>query len=313
MLLSSVAVARSDWEDAFHRGAALETQGRYQDAASAFRSALGEAERMPPADARLPLTLHNLGAVERELGQYLEAERDDLRAISLWEKHQPERQAELASSLYNLAALYLVTGRLSRAEPLYRRAYELRQSVLGPHHPLTAASLHGLAHVLQERHRYAEAEVLYRGAISILEEAPGGSTTALADVLHNQAMLFRDRRRDEEALPLLERAARIYEQSAPSHPKRAVILRNLAELEADRGDMAGAGNLFQRSIAICEASLPAGHPQTGIILAAYGKFLARMRRKEEAREVTARARTILGAAARESASGYVVDVAALLP
>jgi tetratricopeptide (TPR) repeat protein len=313
MLLSSAAFAQGGWEDTFHRGAALETQGRYLDAARAFRSALGEAERMPPADSRVPLTLHNLGAVERELGQYFEAERDDLRAIFLWEKHHPERQPELASSLYNLAALYLVTGRLSRAEPLYRRAYELRQSVLGPRHPLTAASLHGLAHVLQERHRYEEAEVLYRDAIAILEETPGGSATTLADVLHNQAMLFRDRRRDEEALPLLERAARIYDQTAAKHPKRAVILRNLAELEADRGDTAVAGNLFQRSIAICEASLPAGHPQTGIILAAYGKFLARTRRKAEAREVTARARTILGAAARQTPNGYVVDVAALLP
>jgi hypothetical protein len=106
----------------------------------------------------------------------------------------------------------------------------------------------------------------------------------------------------------LARAEAIYEQSDPGHPKLAVILRNRADLEAATGNPEEAARLFERSIAICNASLPADHPQTGIVLQAYARFLRQTRHKKEAELADARARAILRNHSQSSLSGYTVDV-----
>jgi tetratricopeptide (TPR) repeat protein len=306
-LLPPACAGETPWEQHFHRGDALERAGNYAEAAPQFETALTEAERLGPADWRLPLTLHNLGAVNRELGHYPEAERYYRRAISLWESHQPERARELAGSLHNLAVLHMMLGRLSQAEPLYRRAYELRRGALGPSDPLTASSMHGLAELLQQRRKYAEADALYLQAATVIEAAHGANSLEVADISHNRALLYRDMHRDAEARPLLERAAAIYDSAAPQHPKLAVVLRNLAELRASRGDTAEAAHLFARALRICDESLPADHPQTGVILQAYARFLQQTHRNKEARAMTERARAILAKDNREGGAAYTVD------
>jgi tetratricopeptide (TPR) repeat protein len=304
-------LAANGWDLHSRRGEALEGKGEYAAAAGEFAAALVETARMEPGDWRLPLTLHNLGTVERELGHYPEAERRYRQAISIWEKRHPRREAELAASLQNLAAVYLVLGRLSQAEPLYRRAYELRRAALGEEHSLTGATLHGLAELMLERRRFAEADDLFRRASAILKVARPGSLEA-ADLSHNRASLYRDMHRDAEARALLEDAWATYERVAPEHPKAAIVLRNLAELEAARGEWKRAGGLFERAVRICDVSLPAGHPQTGIILQAYARFLGKTGRKKEARTASERSQAILAKYSRESGAGATVDASAFV-
>jgi tetratricopeptide (TPR) repeat protein len=209
---------------------------------------------------------------------------------------------ELAASLDNLGALHLALGRPSRAEPFYRRAYQLQVKALGPNHPKVGGSLHGLAQAAHQLHRYSEAEELYRRAVALSD-----SPLRAADVAHNFALLYHDMHRDADAIPLLESAEAAYAQTAPNHPKLAVILRNLAELEAAAGNRTRAGDLFERAVRICEVSLPPDHPQTGIILQAYGQFLYQTKRKADARAVTERSRAILARTQRDSGAAYTVD------
>jgi tetratricopeptide (TPR) repeat protein len=302
------AGANGDWDAHFRSGEALDRAGHYAASAAEFETALIAAAHFSKTDRRLPVTLHNLGVVYRQLGRYPDAERCYQRASAIFERSQPERKAELASILFDLGALYLTMGELSRAEPFYRRSYELRLEALGPNHPLIGASLHGLARVAQERRRFREGEEYYRRAAAILETAYGLNSRELADLDHNWGMLYRDQGRDAEARPLLERAAAIYRETAPSHPKLAVILRNLAELEASAGDSEQAAHLFERSVAICDASLPPDHPQTGIVLQAYARFLRRTNHKKEAAVANARANAILRVQPR---TGYTIDLSEL--
>ncbi|HKE29067.1 MAG TPA: tetratricopeptide repeat protein [Bryobacteraceae bacterium] len=302
------AGANGDWDAHFRSGEALDRAGQYAASAVEFEMALAVAEHFLKTDWRLPVTLHNLGVVYRQLGRYPDAERCYQRASAIFERSQPERKAELASLLFDLGALYLTVGELSRAEPLCRRSYELRLEALGPNHPLIGASLHGLARVAQECRRFREAEDDYRRAAAVLEAAYGPHSRELADLDHNWGMLYRDQARDAEARPLLERAAAIYTETASSHPKLAIILRNLAELEASAGNSEQAARLFERSIAICDASLPADHPQTGIVLQAYAQFLRRTSHKKEAEVANARANAILRGHSR---TNYTVDLTEL--
>ncbi len=310
VLFAVESSATSDWDRHFRQGEALQRQGEYTAALAEFEAALPAAERIGPNDWMLPVTLHNLGAVCRELGRYDDAERFYRRAIGIFEANQPQRRAELAGSLHELGTLNLMLGRLSQAESWYRKAYELRLAALGKTHALTGASLQALARVAQERHQFEKAEDLYRQAAGILESANGPGSLVVADVLHNWGMLYRAERRDPDARPLLERAATIYQAAAPAHPKLAIIWRNLAELEAASGNLARAADLFQRSVQLCETSLPPDHPQTGVILQAYAGFLYHAKRKQEAAVVAARARSILANNPR-AADGFTVDAAAL--
>jgi len=289
------------WDAHSLQGAALEKQGRYTEAARELTAAVQEAD-----EAQLPATLDSLGVVYRELGNWAEAERCYHRAIGLLET--ASRPLDLATALQNFGALRLVQGRPSQAEPLYRRAYGLRVQVLGSRDPLVGLTMHGLAEVAHDRQRYEEAEELYRGAAKILESAYGPKSTVVADVWHNWSALYRETKRDELARPLLEGAAGVYETVSPLHPKLAIILRNLAELEAAAGHTARAQERFDQSLHICEVSLPADHPQTGVILQAYAKFLQDTHRKSEAKAVGQRARSILA----KNGGAYAVDVSALV-
>jgi len=304
-------LSADDWDSHFTQGEALEHQGKYAAAVSEFEAALPAATAFGADDWRLPITLHNLGTVYRETGRYADAERCYRRAIAIFETHQLARKAELAGTLNNLGALDLVMGRNRKAGELYGRAYRLRVEALGAMHPLTAASLQGLAQVAQERRQYAEADRLYRQAARILEPALGAESLAMADLRHNWALLDRDAGRDRDALPLLERAEAIYTKAAPLHPKRAIVLRNLADLEMSASDLEKSGALFEQALDICAKSLPPDHPETGVILQAYSRFLYRVNRKKEGRVVAERARAILAKSARENGVGYSVDVTTL--
>jgi tetratricopeptide (TPR) repeat protein len=310
LLMAAVwaAAEDGDWENHFRSGEALNRAGRYEASAAEFQRALVEAGGFPKTDWRFVVTLHNLGVVYRQLGQYPDAERCYQREIEIFECCRQERKAELASALFELGTLYLMRNQASRAEPLYRRSYELRLEALGPEHPLVGVSLHGLARVEQERRKWQQSEDDYRRAEEVLAAGYGPLSCEVADVAHNWGMLLREEKRDDGARPLLARAIANYEQCAPAHPKLAVMLRNMAELEAVAGNSAGAARLFARAVSICDASLPADHPQTGIILQAYASFLRRTKHSKEAQAADARARAIFLLHPQSSWAGYTVDV-----
>lgn len=284
--------AGSEWETHVSRGEALERNGRYEQAVSEFEAALRFA-----ADAETAVTYNDLGAVYRALGRPHEAERSYHRAIAFYET-RPEFSAALATSVENLAALQLTTGHVSQAESLYRRSYAIRLAVLPAGDAAIAGSLQGLARVEQERHHATEAERYYRQALAIHESAA---------VLHNFATLLTETGRFQEARIQYERALAMYRIQSPGHPAEAIVLRYLAELDAHDGNAEKAEAEFRQAVAICESALPPDHPQTGVIVQAYGVFLTHAKRKKEAASVVARANRILGKAAMESGAAYVAE------
>ena len=301
----------ASWEQHFSQGEKYEQQGQHAAAGREFEAALPSAEELGPNDPRLPLTLHNLGTIARELGRYAESERYYQRAVFIWENNHPQSLPELAGTLQNLGALNMVWGRYARAESFYRRALALRIKALGPADPSVGASLHGLAELSAARHRYAEAGDLYRQAEPILRQAWGPNSLRMADLWHNWGFLCYDLHRDSEARELLERAAAVYETNLPEHPNMAIILRNLAELDMRSGDLQMAGERFERSLRICQKSLPADHEQTGIILGAYSRYLEQVKRKKEARLAVEESRAILAKHGKDSGTAYTVDASSL--
>jgi tetratricopeptide (TPR) repeat protein len=296
LLAPALLTAQDEWDSHFQRGEELHRAGQFTGAAREFEPALREAERLGPGDWKLPLTLHNLAEVDRELGLDFDAEGLYRRAISIWQGYHPARTAELASSLENLGALYLSRGQFERAEGSYRRANELA--------PDAVLVLHGLAEAAHGRKHYAEAAKLYARA------AASAGPHELGAVLHDWGAMLLETGHPGEARPLLERAAAAYQEKPADRPRLAVVWRTLAELEAAEGHTETAEQLFSRALRLCDENLPANHPQTAIILQAYARFLSAAHRNKDARVAADRARSILENGSRESGMGYTVDAAA---
>jgi tetratricopeptide (TPR) repeat protein len=314
-LIGWSAWAASGWDEHFSRGEESQRNGRYEQAAAEFEAALQElrgdaARRENPVDVRGAVTWNNLGVVYSALGRTHEAESSYLRAIAFYE-NRPQFLSALAAPLDNLASLYLALGRVSKAEPLYRRCYEIRLRILPPNDPALGHSLHGLARLEHERRRPDRAEGFYRQALAIEESAYGVESLEVAPTLHNLATLLAETSRADEARAFYNRALAIYRSHRPGHPAEAVILRHLAELDAKAGSLALAESRFLQALAICESTLPPDHPQTGIILQAYGQLLRQARRKSESNKVIARANLILVKGLRESGAGYTVEASML--
>jgi tetratricopeptide (TPR) repeat protein len=309
VLVCAVVAAEGSaaWEQHFSAGEAFSRSGDYVRALREFESALREAENLGPRDPVLAVTLTNVGVIYKRLGRYTEAERSYNRAISIFEQYHPNLRTGLATTLHDFGSLSVAQRRWSKADELYRRAYDIRVMALGPDHESVGISLMAMGELAEELKDYDKAENQYLQAWAIFRKiAPPGSLDR-ADLEHNLAVLYHQMGHAERSVTLFTDAAAAYQRIAPRHPNLAIILRNYAELQADLQDLTAAAESFRTAVAICDVSLPPDSPTTGIILQAYSRFLAKTKRRTEAKALAERARKILGPSFREDRAQRTVD------
>ena len=197
---------------AFFLGNSLYEQGKYQEAANAYRKAAAQR----PDDTTI---MNNLALSLSNAGNFTEAEPLYKRALATNEEALGPNHPGVATNLNNLAGLYKNQGKYAEAEPLYKRALAIREKVLGPSHPSVATSLNNLAALYTSQGKYAEAEPLYKRALAIREKALGPEHPDLAAVIENYAFLLRKMNRDKEAAELEARAKAIRAKHQEKNPK----------------------------------------------------------------------------------------------
>jgi tetratricopeptide (TPR) repeat protein len=130
--------------------------------------------------------------------------------------------------------------------------------------------------------------------------------------LNNLGTLHRKQRKLAEAEGFYRRALTIYEEYfGPDHPETATSLNNLAELYFHRGEYQRAEPLLRRALAIKEKSLGPDHPSVAITLRSYALLLRKLKQKEEAGSLEARARKILANCGPNCQNPHTVDIQAL--
>jgi tetratricopeptide (TPR) repeat protein len=250
-------------------------------------------------------TLSNLAVVYRTQGRYGDAEAMYREALRLLEKNHLSETAEAVTPLNNLAELYRVEGEPARGEPYARRSVALAESLFGAGDPAAAGGLHTLAAITRDRGRlddalalygraaalleklppsqagaplvrnfanvaeirlaqreYAEAESAARRALALAGEASAPRDSGRAQALNNLAQALRFERRFNEAEPLYEEAVRLFEGDAAA---TARVLANLAGFWHDQEREPRAAELYTRALALLEASLGAGNPETELV------------------------------------------------
>jgi tetratricopeptide (TPR) repeat protein len=152
-----------------------------------------------PNDPGMAILYNNVAQLELDAGNFDEADRLMVQALTIWD-HEPELYAaERAAGLNNRAFLMLRMGRHAEAGPLAARAIEVVEAGLGEDHPALVSSLVALAAVDRNRGAFENAEAGLQRALAICKARLGPNHGNLAIVLSSFAELRKSEGQHNEA------------------------------------------------------------------------------------------------------------------
>jgi tetratricopeptide (TPR) repeat protein len=264
--------------------------GNYQQAEQFYRQVFQNEKVTGPDSLNFAADLTNYGVLLRKKGDLTQAERLYRQALAIQQKGLPPDDPAFADTLNNLGALLNLEGRYDEAEPLLRRALAIDEKTLGPDDPQVATDLTNLASLLQNKGNKTSAESMYRRALAIDEKALGPNHPEVARDLNNLAQLIEQRGDHALAESLYRRALAINEQAlGPDHPEVATDLNNLALLLHHEGKLEESEKLYRQALAIDEKTLGPDHLDVARDLNNLGSLLQDQRKYAEAEGMYRRA------------------------
>ncbi len=271
---------------------------------SAARDILLEALSKAPNSASL---LDQLGSVQQDLGEYLEAERSYLHALSA--SPQTEGDPERLVILNNLATLYAETGQYARGDPMREQLEKLAPGTLEGNPARAAALLNVIASLEHARNRDDEAETYYARSLQLFRKANGPVSVDAALVKNNLGGLRLEAGRYDSASDFFRQAIREIETaSGPENPALVRPLVNLARCENMSGHADQAEPAARRAVELSVKILGKGHPVTATAMLEQASALRRLRRKGPARDLEKRAKAYLRNNSTTNLSGYTVSL-----
>ena len=263
------------------------TEANYLQALAVDEKFLGPEDRFTARD------LHLLGTLYYDQGENDKAEPFFKRALAIREKLVPANHPRVGDTLNNLALLYYKEKRYDEAEPLFRRAIAIYEQSPVANAEKLADSLNNLAAMYYAQRKLEAAEPLYKRSMEIKEKRFGPESPQMAAGFNNLAALYFELKRYDESDKLFHRALEIKEKRLnPDHPDLAPTLNNLASIAMLEGKYSDSEALFKRTIRIREKAFGADNLALAGTLENYALLLRKMKRTEEADQITARARAI---------------------
>lgn len=136
------AAASLSWSNYMEQGQKAFAEGKWQEAKTAFSSALKEAEKTPADPMPLANSFSWLAFTYKKQNDFPQAESALLKAIAALEK--TKEQKELTSALVGLAGVYINQNKTSEAESAFKRALALAKTVYPAADPYLANLQKGL-------------------------------------------------------------------------------------------------------------------------------------------------------------------------
>jgi serine/threonine protein kinase len=218
-----------------------------------------------PEHLLLAQTLHELGVLLTEKGDYAAAGRTLEQALDMRRKLLGREHADIAVTLVELARVYQDRGFNQRAGPLQQEALGIRRKVLGEDHRETAVSLSGVASVLRLNGDLSGADMLLRESLTINIKSRGPEHPNTATSLHDLALIAAQRGDDRTAESELRQSLAMLRKSlGEKHPVVAATQNNLARvlLHLHRYDEAAAA--LQEALNIVRPKLGGDHQLVAI-------------------------------------------------
>ncbi len=228
------------------------------DKAIAYQMTVLEIARSAPGfdDLQVAMVLDQLGAIYIVQEDYEKAKSSLLESLKLREKVLGDRHLQVAMSLNKLASLAVQQERSTIAESLLKRSLDIAREVSGPRHVNSATMLANLADFYQSEARLEEAEVLYEEAISIWVDSPVDPLRRAVDQ-YSLGRLFLSQRRFDEARLQFEQVLFLLKQHyTQDHPYVQQAIRNLTDLNAERGSNAEKDRMYDELLREFSSYLP---------------------------------------------------------
>ncbi len=245
--------------------------GALEPARRVLESSIADQLRTVGPEVDVGGTRAVLAMVLYDMDEFAAAESMARQAVVTRRRSVGNGHVELTSPLFVLGDILRRIGRDEEAEPYLHEAVEIQraQRPIVPHR--LALAVNALAHVHMERGEYAEAESLY---LEVLELRRGALGESHPDVGLAYVNLARARHElgDTTAATLMRRGMAIKEPAfGEDHPERALDMTHLADILADRGELAPAESLYSRALAIQRRALEPGHTTNGPVLMGLGR------------------------------------------
>ncbi len=184
-------------------------------------------------DKRIAETLHELGILHQKQGNYGEAIK--LYQESMKTAEEFEEKGTIAMSLYQLGIMHFDQGNYGEAVKLYQKSLKILEEQKDKRG--IAMVLHELGNVYYYQGNYEEAIKLYQQSLMIKKEL--GNKIGMAVTLSQLAMIHQDQSNYDEALKLYQQSLKISEELGE---KRGIAERlgKIGTIEESKKDFTAA-------------------------------------------------------------------------
>ena len=193
-------------------------RGAFQQAEQFARSALKEAETLPPSHRGAGQSLSTLSLALRLQGKHAEALPLAQRLVAIRTKQYGLDDTSTGIALHNNAEILIAMARYAEAAELQARALAAFEKKLGPVHQNSASAMHNMGAIQLKLGRYAEAEKYLRRALASKEKVLNPGNLSIAHTLESLAASLDGQGRQLEAEKFKRRAEAMRERAKQPKP-----------------------------------------------------------------------------------------------
>lgn len=244
--------------------------GDLERAEALYRHAL---ELLAPEDRMGAIAVHqHLAQVLFGEKKFDVSEQEAMRAIALRSSLPGAKHPELADDNTLLAHIYEAQKKWDAAAPVWETVAALQADTLGEDHIRLADTLDSLAQCRYQLQSFGEAESAWRRVLAIRELNLGSASIEVAQTSGQLGMLFYHMMRYTDAEPFYKRSLDIILKLPNVDPMLVVrSYDNLAVTEAMLKNLDQSENLYREALKLRDAEDVTGLHNLGLILVARNK------------------------------------------
>ena len=258
---------------------ALMIRGDSKEALELVRTALQDLrDTYGPSHVEVGSAGMVLSTTLRELGQFDDALASAVEARESFESASPPLVRERVAALALEAGHHEFLGDYKTAETLLLEVLAVQRDLFQGAHPELATTLQTLGVVYESQGRLEEGIAKVREAIDMFTEVLGEDHPSVDDAKYTLGSLLKEAGDLDGALEIYREILAIDRRRFGEHPYVALDMGNIAGILVQLEQFDEASRLYEDSLAMQRALLPAGHPEIATTLSNSGNFQRRQGR-----------------------------------
>ena len=292
-LAATQNIEPADWDKQMVAGQAAMKDGRYSEAERIYAAIVAGRRQEGGADARLGLSIGQLGMAKLGRGQNAGASAALQESVSILERAGPEYQNELATVLEGLGRASYLQRFYLRAEQAYTRAIDLRSKLPSPDLYSISGLLSNLGAVYCRQGRYTGALASLRQAEDLLDRSGHEDLLRRANLLNGIGAVWYASGRHAEAESAYRSALTAMEKSKDNDAElKVIILNNVAVEFMNRKAYIEAAATFARAVSEIDTGVQFPLPDVAQILQHYYRCLLKIGNRAGAKRLSERIKLI---------------------